>query len=71
VLELRPVLVHLTEAALLVVHKRIAGMARNRGLDLTKFTVYVTTAPVVRLDLDRDRTRRWRQPRGFGRRCSV
>ncbi len=54
-----PVLVYLAEDALLVVRERIAGMARHRGLDLAQVEVHVITAPVLRLDRDRDRARLW------------
>ena len=54
-----PVLVYLAEDALLVVRERIEGMARHRGLDLDQVEIYVITAPVLRLDRDRDRTRLW------------
>ncbi len=54
-----PVLVYLAEDALLVVRERIAGMARHRGLDLARVEVHVITAPVLRLDRDRDRARLW------------
>jgi hypothetical protein len=52
-----PVLVYLAEDALLVVRERIEGMARHRGLDLAQVEIHVITAPVLRLDRDRDRTR--------------
>ena len=52
-----PVLVYLAEDALLVVRERIEGMARHRGLDLGQVEIDVITAPVLRLDHDRDRTR--------------
>src|SRR5271168_3391637 len=58
-----PVLVYLAEDALLVVRERIAGMARHRGLDLARVEVHVITAPVLRLDRDRDRTRLWETAR--------
>jgi hypothetical protein len=54
-----PVLVYLAEDALLVVRERIEGMARHRGLDLANVAIHVITAPVLRLDQDRDRTRLW------------
>ena len=54
-----PVLVYLAEDALLVVRERIEGMARHRGLDLGPVEIHVITAPVLRLDRDRDRTRLW------------
>jgi len=52
-----PVLVFLAEDALLTVRERIEGMARHRGLDLAQVEIHVITAPVLRLDRDRDRTR--------------
>src|SRR5258708_3273592 len=52
-----PVLVYLAEDALLVVRERVAGMARHRGLDLAGVDIHVITAPVLRLDRDRDRLR--------------
>ena len=52
-----PVLVYLAEDALPVVRERIEGMARHRGLDLGRVEIHVITAPVLRLDRDRDRTR--------------
>ena len=52
-----PVLVYLAEDALLVVRQRVAGMARHRGLDLARVAIHVITAPVLRLDRDRDRAR--------------
>jgi hypothetical protein len=54
-----PVLVYLAEDALVVVRERIEGMARHRGLDLDEVQIYVITAPVLRLDRDRDRTLLW------------
>src|SRR5271170_7237171 len=54
-----PVLIYLAEDALLVVRERIEGMARYRGLDLAQVEIHVITAPVLRLDRDRDRTRLW------------
>ena len=38
-------------------------MARHRGLNLAGVEVYVITAPVLRLDRDRDRTRLWETAR--------
>jgi RecA-family ATPase len=52
-----PVLVYLAEDALLIVRERIEGMARHRGLELDSVEVHVITAPVLRLDRDRDRAR--------------
>ena len=54
-----PVLVYLAEDALRAVRERIEGMARHRGLDLDQVEIHVITAPVLRLDRDRDRTRLW------------
>src|SRR4029077_6340462 len=50
------VLVYLAEDALVVVRERIEGMAWHRGLDLNQVEVHVITAPVLRLDQERDRT---------------
>jgi AAA domain len=58
-----PVLVYLAEDSLLVVRERIEGMARHRGLDIDQVEIYVITAPVLRLDRDRDRTRLWETTR--------
>ncbi|MFY9938155.1 MAG: AAA family ATPase [Silvibacterium sp.] len=52
-----PVLVYLAEDALPVVRERIAGMARHRGLDLCRVEIHVITAPVLRLDQEKDRVR--------------
>ncbi len=52
-----PVLVYLAEDALPIVRERVQGMTRHRGLDLTAVEIHVITAPVLRLDRDRDRTR--------------
>src|SRR5271156_1869752 len=52
-----PVLVYLAEDALPVVHERVAGMARHRGLDLAAVDVHVITAPTLRLDRDPHRGR--------------
>jgi AAA domain len=54
-----PVLVYLAEDALLAVRERVEGMARHRGLDVAGGAIHVITAPVLRLDRDRDRTRLW------------
>jgi AAA domain len=53
------VLVYLAEDALPAVRDRIEGMAQHRGLDLGPVEIHVITAPVLRLDRDRDRTRLW------------
>ena len=52
-----PVLVYLAEDALPIVRERVQGMTRHRGLDLAGVEIHVITAPVLRLDRDRDRTR--------------
>jgi RecA-family ATPase len=52
-----PVLVYLAEDALPAVRQRIEGMARHRGLHLAQVEIHVITAPVLRLDRDRDQTR--------------
>jgi RecA-family ATPase len=54
-----PVLVYLAEDALPIVRERVQGMTRHRGLDLAAVEIYVITAPVLRLDRDRDRARLW------------
>jgi hypothetical protein len=54
-----PVLIYLAEDALPAVRERIDGMARHRGLDLDQVEIHVITAPALRLDHDRDRTRLW------------
>jgi hypothetical protein len=58
-----PVLVYLAEDALPIVRERVQGMARHRGLDLGQVEIHVITAPVLRLDRDRDRTRLWETAR--------
>jgi AAA domain len=58
-----PVLVYLAEDALPVVRQRIEGMARHRSLDLGQVAIHVITAPVLRLDRDRDRARLWETTR--------
>jgi hypothetical protein len=52
-----PVLVYLAEDALLVVRERIEGMAGYRGLDLGSVGIHVITAPLLRLDREKDRAR--------------
>jgi RecA-family ATPase len=52
-----PVLVYLAEDALPIVRERVQGMTRHRGLDLAGVEIHVITAPVLRLDRDRDRAR--------------
>jgi hypothetical protein len=54
-----PVLIYLAEDALPAVRERIDGMAQHRGLDLYQVEIHVITAPALRLDHDRDRTRLW------------
>jgi hypothetical protein len=58
-----PVLVYLAEDALPAVRERIDGMAQHRGLDLVEVEIQVITAPVLRLDQDRDRARLWETAR--------
>ena len=58
-----PVLVYLAEDALPIVRERVEGMARHRGLDLAGVEIHVITAPVLRLDRDRDRARLWETAR--------
>jgi AAA domain len=60
-----PVLVYLAEDALPAVRERIEGMTRHRGLDLGQVEIHVITAPVLRLDRDRDRARLWETARGL------
>jgi hypothetical protein len=50
------VLVYLAEDSLAIVHERVAGMARHRGLDLAAVPIHVITAPVLQLDRDPHRT---------------
>jgi hypothetical protein len=50
-----PVLVYLAEDALPVVRERVAGMARQRGLELARVELHVITAPTLRLDRELDR----------------
>ncbi len=58
-----PVLVYLAEDALPVVRERIEGMARHRRLDLASVEIHVITAPVLRLDREKDRARLWETTR--------
>src|ERR1700757_1389956 len=51
-----PVLVYLAEDALPSVRARVAGMARQRGLDLAAVDLHVTTAPTLRLDREPHRS---------------
>ena len=66
-----PVLVYLAEDALRAVRERIEGMARHRGLDLEEVQIHVITAPVLRLDHERDRTRLWETVRRLRPRLLV
>ena len=66
-----PVLVYLAEDALRVVRERVEGMARHRGLDLDQVKIHVITAPVLRLDQDRDRQRLWETTRRLRPRLVV
>jgi len=50
-----PVLVYLAEDALPIIRDRVAGMARQRGLDLAAVPIHVITAPTLRLDREPDR----------------
>jgi hypothetical protein len=52
-----PVLVYLAEDALGVVRERVAGMARQRGLELEQVDIHVITAPSLRLDCQTHRLR--------------
>lgn len=52
-----PVLVYLAEDALPMVRERVAGMACHRGLELQSVDMHVITAPTLRLDQERHRTR--------------
>jgi hypothetical protein len=65
------VLVYLAEDALVVVRERIEGMAWHRGLDLDRVEVHVITAPVLRLDQERDRMRLWETTRRLRPRLLV
>ena len=52
-----PVLVYLAEDALPIVRERVAGMARQRGLDLDAVDIHVITAPTLLLDREPHRGR--------------
>lgn len=52
-----PVLVYLAEDSLPLVRQRVAGMARQRGLDLAVVELYAITAATLRLDRDPHRAR--------------
>ena len=66
-----PVLVYLAEDALRTVRERVEGIARHRGLDLEGVEIHVITAPVLRLDHDRDRRRLWEAVRRLRPRLLV
>jgi AAA domain len=66
-----PVLVYLAEDALPIVRERVEGMARHRGLDLGQVEIHVITAPTLRLDRDRDRTRLWETTKRLGPRLLL
>jgi RecA-family ATPase len=51
------VLVYLAEDALPIVHERVAGMARQRGLALAAVDIHVITAPTLLLDREPHRSR--------------
>jgi hypothetical protein len=65
------VLIYLAEDALPAVRERTEGMARHRGVDLEEVDIHVITAPVLRLDQDRDRTRLWETVRRIRPRLLV
>ena len=52
-----PVLVYLAEDALPMVRARIEALCAHRGVDLEPLPLHVIVAPVLRLDLERDRRR--------------
>jgi hypothetical protein len=66
-----PVLVYLAEDALPSVRERVAGMARHRGIDLSRVEIDVVTAPVLRLDRDPDRVRLLETARRLGPRLLL
>jgi AAA domain len=51
------VLVYMAEDSLCVVKARLSSICRHRGLDLAGLPIDVITAPVIRLDLERDQDR--------------
>jgi len=55
VLEPGVALVYLAEDALSTVRERVSGIARRRGLDLSRIELHVITAPSLRLDRAEDR----------------
>jgi RecA-family ATPase len=56
-------LIYLAEDPAAVVKARLAGICRHRGLELCKLPIDVITVPVLRLDVERDRTRLWQTVR--------
>ncbi len=52
-----PVLVYLAEDALSTVRERVAGMARQRHLELAAVAIHVITAPTLLLDREPHRSR--------------
>ena len=50
-------LIYMAEDALAVVKTRLSGICRHRGIDLDALPLDVITAPVLRLDLERDQDR--------------
>jgi RecA-family ATPase len=59
------VLVYLAEDALPIVHERVAGMARQRGLALAAVDIHVITAPTLLLDREPHRSRLFETARGL------
>jgi hypothetical protein len=51
------VLIYMAEDAAAVVKARLLGLCRHRDLDLASLPIDVITAPVLRLDLERDQRR--------------
>jgi AAA domain len=60
-----PVLVYLAEDALPSVRERVAGMARQRRLELAAVAIHVITAPTLRLDREPHRSRLFETARRF------
>jgi hypothetical protein len=52
-----PVLIYMAEDAAAVVKARVASICRHRGINLAALALHVITAPVLRLDLNRDQKR--------------
>lgn len=52
-----PVLIYLAEDTLTNVRERLLSLSRSRGSELADLDVHVITAPRMRLDLERDRSR--------------